>query len=109
MLNSLSTKSYMRIPRSVTMQPIFIPVRSLNAATDFLAFVIIGFCPVINDKSFTAASSQPAFEFDMAGAVDPAGGVPEASTWGMLVLGFAGLGYAASRRNANDRLPAKTI
>ena len=56
--------------------------------------------------SFTARSSQPAFEFDMAGSV---GAVPEASTWGMLVLGFAGLGYAASRRNANGRLPAKTI
>jgi hypothetical protein len=54
-------------------------------------------------KSFTATSSRPAFEFDMAGAV------PEASTWGMLVLGFAGLSYAASRRNASDRLPVKAI
>ncbi len=26
-------------------------------------------------------------------------GVPEPSTWAMMLLGFAGLGYAASRRN----------
>lgn len=54
-------------------------------------------------KSFTATSSRPAFEFDMAGAV------PEPATWGMLLLGFAGLSYAASRRNGRDRSPAKTI
>jgi hypothetical protein len=54
-------------------------------------------------KSFTASSSQPAFEFDMAGAV------PEPSTWGMLMLGFSGLGYAAFRRSAKDRLSIKPI
>ena len=54
-------------------------------------------------KSFTASSSQPAFEFDMAGAV------PEPSTWGMLMLGFTGLGYAAFRRSAKDRLSVKPI
>jgi hypothetical protein len=30
-------------------------------------------------------------------------GVPEPSTWAMLALGFAGLGYAAFRRNAKGR------
>jgi hypothetical protein len=54
-------------------------------------------------KSFTASSSSPAFEFDMAGAV------PEASTWAMLMLGFTGLGYAAFRRSAKDRLSVKPI
>jgi PEP-CTERM motif len=54
-------------------------------------------------KSFTASSSQPAFEFDMAGAV------PEPSTWAMLMLGFTGLGYAAFRRSAKDRLSVKPI
>ena len=54
-------------------------------------------------KSFTATSSQPAFEFDMAGAI------PEPSTWGMLMLGFSGLGYAAFRRSAKDRLSVKPI
>jgi PEP-CTERM motif len=54
-------------------------------------------------KSFTATSGSPAFEFDMAGAV------PEPSTWGMLMLGFSGLGYAAFRRSAKDRLSVKPI
>jgi len=40
--------------------------------------------------SFMASSSQAAFEFDMAA-------VPEASTWAMMLLGFAGLGYAGCR------------
>ena len=33
------------------------------------------------------------------------GGVPEPSTWAMMLLGFAGLGYAAFRRS-NRNLPA---
>jgi hypothetical protein len=36
---------------------------------------------------FTASSSQAAFEFDMAG-------VPEPATWAMMLVGFAGLGFA---------------
>jgi hypothetical protein len=32
--------------------------------------------------------------------------VPELSTWGMLTLGFAGLGYAAFRRKAANRMVA---
>jgi len=32
--------------------------------------------------------------------------VPELSTWGMLTLGFAGLGYAAFRRKAGNRTVA---
>jgi hypothetical protein len=54
-------------------------------------------------KLFTAASSAPAFEFDMAA------GVLEPSTWVMLMLGFTGLGYTAFRRSAKDRSSVKTI
>jgi hypothetical protein len=46
---------------------------------------------------FTASSSRNAFEFDMGSSV------PEPSTWAMMALGFAGLGYAAFRRSANVR------
>jgi hypothetical protein len=40
----------------------------------------------------TFSTTGNAFEFSLP--------VPEASTWTMMVLGFAGLGYAASRRNS---------
>src|SRR5579871_4491249 len=49
-------------------------------------------------SSVTATSTGNSFEFDMATAV------PERSTWAMLMLGFAGLGYAAFRRGNKDRL-----
>ncbi|MBV9907812.1 MAG: PEP-CTERM sorting domain-containing protein, partial [Hyphomicrobiales bacterium] len=31
--------------------------------------------------------------------------IPEPSTWVMMVLGFAGLGYAAARRSSKDQSP----
>jgi hypothetical protein len=48
---------------------------------------------------FTTASFSStgnAFEFTLAT-------VPEPSTWAMMVIGFAGLGYAAFRRNSKGR------
>lgn len=44
-------------------------------------------------SSFTLTSSQPAFEFQL----DPpsSGAAPEPATWAMMLLGFAGLGYAS--------------
>jgi hypothetical protein len=44
----------------------------------------------------TFSSTGNAFEFSIAG-------VPEASTWAMMALGFVGLGYAAFRRNTKGR------
>jgi hypothetical protein len=46
--------------------------------------------------SFTVSSTRNAFEFDMAGVV------PEPSTWAMMLVGFAGLGYAAFRRRKDS-------
>jgi hypothetical protein len=45
-------------------------------------------------------STQNAFEFSL-GASAP--GTPEPSTWVMMTLGFAGLGYTAFRRNTKGR------
>ena len=42
----------------------------------------------------TFSSTGNAFEFSLGS------GVPEPSTWAMMALGFAGLGYAAFRRNS---------
>jgi hypothetical protein len=49
---------------------------------------------------FTASSARNAFEFDMGSSV------PEPSTWAMMLLGFAGLGYAAFRRGAKAKARA---
>ncbi len=43
------------------------------------------------------SSTRNAFEFSLG-----APGVPEPSTWAMMALGFAGLGYAAFRRNTKS-------
>jgi hypothetical protein len=45
----------------------------------------------------TFSSTHNAFEFSLAG------GVPEPSTWAMMGLGFAALGYAAFRRNSKSQ------
>ena len=52
--------------------------------------------------SFTTATFSSTQEFVR---VQPwlAPGVPEPSTWAMMALGFAGLGYAAFRRNTKGR------
>ena len=47
----------MRSRRSVTLQPIGMPSRSLKPAIDFLARVITGFWPAISAISPTAAST----------------------------------------------------
>ena len=56
-------------------------------------FRILGTDPF---TSFTVISTRNAFEFDMAG------GVPEPSTWAMMLIGFAGLGYAAFVRRKDS-------
>ena len=45
----------------------------------------------------TFSSTSNAFEFSLGTAV------PEPTTWAMMMLGFAGLGYAAFRRNTKGR------
>jgi PEP-CTERM motif len=44
------------------------------------------------------ATTRNAFEFSLGAAA-----VPEPATWAMMMLGFAGLGYAAFRRNSKGR------
>jgi PEP-CTERM motif len=45
----------------------------------------------------TFSSTGNAFEFSLGSPI------PEPSTWAMMALGFAGLGYAAFRRNSKGR------
>ena len=54
---SRSRNSYIRSPRSVTIVPMGMPWRSLNAAMDFLARVVTGFWPVTARSSSAAVST----------------------------------------------------
>src|SRR5690606_29562834 len=51
----------MRSPRSVTLQPMAMPSRILNAATDFFARVTAGFWPLMRARSSMADSSAFGF------------------------------------------------
>src|SRR5665213_266136 len=56
-------------------------------------------------------TSQNSFEFDnvsfgAAPARDQVGSVPEPSTWAMMILGFAGIGFVAYRRKSKPVLMA---
>ena len=54
----------------------------------------------------TFSSSRNSFEFSLfpgVGGVLSAPATPEPATWAMMMLGFAGLGYAAFRRNTKAR------
>ncbi len=51
----------------------------------------------------TFTSTQNAFEFSIIPPGAFTGGTPEPSTWAMMGLGFAALGYAAFRRNTKAR------
>src|SRR5579859_5974110 len=61
MLHSRSRNSYMMSPRSVTAQPIGMPLRILKFAMDFFARVITAFWPVIWPSSCAAVSRSFAF------------------------------------------------
>jgi len=61
------------------------------------------------DPQFFIDPSTPngdlySFQFSAGIGNGPIGGVPEPSTWAMMLLGFAGLGYAAYRRKAKAAL-----
>jgi hypothetical protein len=67
-----------------------------NSAKNNQWVTITGLAPFTTVDFHDAGKN--AFEFSLGS------GVPEPSTWAMMVLGFAGLGYAASRRNSTARV-----
>jgi hypothetical protein len=55
----------------------------------------------------TFSSTLNAFEFSLVTpGIGTTGSTPEPTTWAMMMLGFAGLGYAAFRRNSKGRVLA---
>jgi PEP-CTERM motif len=72
-----------------------------GSQTDPLANQLVSITGLGPFTTATFTSTANAFEFSIGAA-----GVPEASTWAMMGLGFAGLGYAAFRRNTKGRVLA---
>jgi PEP-CTERM motif len=80
------------------------PMLANGGQTDYASngYVVIGALPFFD--SVVVSSSANSFEFDnvLAGVGTTqfsATAAPEPSTWAMLLLGFAGLGYAGFRRS----------
>jgi hypothetical protein len=69
------------------------PLTSLTPTDSMGHFTFSG---VIGDVSF----------FDAPLPAPPVGGVPEPSTWAMMLLGFAGIGFMAYRRKSKPALMA---
>jgi hypothetical protein len=64
-------------------------------------WVTISGLPAFTTAEFSSAKNS--FEFSIGSAV------PESSTWAMMGLGFAALGYAAFRRNSKGRMAISAI
>ena len=50
-----------------------------------------------------------AFSLVFSPGFGPGSTVPEPSTWAMMLIGFAGLGYATFRQGRNKRSPGRNL
>lgn len=67
----------------------------------------IAFAGTAESVVFSGTADYIAFDNITLGASVPTGAVPEPSTWAMMVLGFAGLGFLTyRRRNQSSALTA---
>jgi hypothetical protein len=71
-----------------------------GSQTDPLANQLVTITGLGAFTTATFTSTANAFEFSF---VPQTGGAPEPSTWAMMMVGFAGLSYAAFRRNSKGR------
>jgi hypothetical protein len=76
--------------------------------TDSKANLFLTFSGMGNINSVVLKSTNPSFEFDLAPLpVTRVPTAPEASTWGMMLIGFAGLGIAGYRRAKASTMSAR--
>jgi hypothetical protein len=86
---------------TITGSDVAPPMQANGGQTDYTSNGYVWITALPQFDRVVAASSSYSFEFDnvVAGGATLSAAVPEPSTWAMLLLGFAGLGYAAVRRN----------
>jgi hypothetical protein len=72
-----------------------------GSQTDPLSNQLVSITGLASFTTVEFTTNKNAFEFSLVpGGI---GSVPETSTWAMMVLGFAGLGYAAFRRGSRGQ------
>jgi hypothetical protein len=84
-------------PDALTLISDVIPVDALGVPSA-LGFTFTNVSPSVHIKNGTVASFTASFSGNAS-----ASAVPETSTWAMMLLGFAGLGYAGYRRAKEPR------
>ena len=72
----------------------------ISSPADFSLFTIFTTVPATSSPIDVSDLLGPGAEGDMAFFQTKVSAVPEPSTWAMLLLGVAGLGYAAMRRKS---------
>ena len=75
---------------------------ALSAGNDEVYLSITGLDP-FNTVTFSDNGAN-GFEFLPARAPSALGGIPEPSTWAMIILGFAGIGFMAYRRQSKPTM-----
>jgi PEP-CTERM motif len=88
----------------------------LNAAGDIEAHFLIGNDPTpldprglffLNDTNVLVANADPGIQLLTPADFAPGSPVPEPSTWAVLLIGLAGLGYAGYRRGRPVTPPSR--
>jgi hypothetical protein len=73
------------------------PAPQISGSFNYNVQTVFGF------DSYTHFATDP---FPESVTLSIGGGVPEPSTWAMMILGFAGIGFMAFRRRPNTALMA---
>jgi PEP-CTERM motif len=78
-----------------------------GSTTDPLGNQLVTITGLAAFSTATFSSTRNAFEFSLVPpGIGVTGSAPEPSTWAMMGIGFAALGYAAFRRNSKSRVLA---
>jgi hypothetical protein len=71
-----------------------------------LLILVQNFGGAVASGSITNLTSDGVGDYQFSGTISAINSVPEPSTWAMMILGFAGIGFMAYRRNSKSALMA---